>query len=156
MKDILGAFLQPAEPSHDSMEKYLPYLKIKHSWDKINCLTLIEDIYNKQLNIDFFATWERLKRTDGTSNIDKFWFRKYTINELENELQYWKKINITESQEYDVLVFTSLKKVPIHFGMYIHSNKFIHVIEEQYCRFSELDQEYRDKLRGVYRHEIMV
>ena len=95
--------------------------------------------------------WKRLDRLDGTTEVDRNWFKNYGAKELLNEVQYWEKINLTDLQEYDILVFTSRKGSPIHFGMYIETNQFIHVEEDRNCSISLLDDEYREKLYGAFR-----
>lgn len=133
------------------MNKYLHYLKIKHSWTGINCITLIEDIYLTMLNISLKDSWNRFNLG---KQLNSDWAKKYTLDLIEKESKFWKKIPITDLQEFDILFFVSKKNIPLHFGLYIHSNTFIHVEDKSYCTFSELNQYYRDMLYGCYRYVV--
>jgi cell wall-associated NlpC family hydrolase len=137
--------------------KYIPYIGLKHDWNTINCLTIIEKIYKEKLGITFDDVWKRAGRVDGTSNLDRKWFIKYGLDSVMIELQNWQKIPLTKLKEYDILVFVK-KERPWHFGMYIDANKFIHVEENSFVTISELSQEYRDILYNSEgcRHERMV
>ena len=111
------------------MNKYYKYLKLKHSWNDINCLTLLVLIYKQELGIDLSDIWQRAGRIDGTTNITKHWFYTYGAAYLINELKYWKKISLVNIQEYDFLVITDRTNRPIHFGSYISNNKYVHIVE---------------------------
>ena len=138
------------------MNKYYKYLQIKHTYGKINCLTLIELIYKEKLKIDMSETWQRAGRHDGTSQVDKKWFLKYTIESVKKELQHWIYVSITDIKEYDIVIFVSKKMRPLHFGMYIGDNKYIHLPENSNCHISELNLKERELLFGVYRHPKLV
>jgi len=136
--------------------KYLPYLKIRHSWDDMNCLTLLEDIFIQFLSLNFKDTWYRAERIDGVTDVTNSWFKTYDIKVVLNEIRHWDKIPLTEIQEFDILVFVSKRQTPLHFGLYIERNMFIHIQEGANCCFSMLNDEYRDKLYGVFRHKSLV
>ncbi len=142
--------------------KYQQYLNMKHEWEGLNCLTLIEYLYKKYLDIDFMDTWLRLGREDGTSNINSKWFIKYGQEDFQNEIKNWIKTELTQAKEFDILVFTNRKDIPRHFGMYIGQNYFIHMSEKMPCSISFLEETYRNKLNmkstvsGMYRHVKLV
>lgn len=137
------------------IQKYNKYLSIKHDWDNNNCLTIIRDIYKENLNIDLNAIFFRAD-TDGISDVDTNWYKKWDEGYLKNELKHWKKINLPDLQEYDILIFISKKSRNMHFGMYIESNTFIHLRERQYVTFNLLDAVWRNMLYGCYRHYELV
>ena len=60
---------------------------------------------------------------------------------------------MTDIEEYDVIVFKSKKNRPIHFGMYITNNNFIHVEEETGSRISALDQDWRNQIHFILRRK---
>lgn len=135
------------------LSKYTPYLNIKHDWHGINCITLIEDIYDKNLGFNFDDVWKRLNIGKQFKNK---WGLIYTKDILEKEFsENWKKIPITHLQEYDLLFFI-INNRPYHFGMYIDCNRFIHVEIKSYCTISYLDDNFRIALKGIYRHEKLV
>lgn len=139
------------------MQKYRKYIGLKHSWEAINCLTLIENIYKDFLSIDFSNMWKRAGRYDGVTKIDKNWHRQYGAPTLLNELQHWIKVPLLNVQEYDILVFTSRQNIPFHFAMYIGDNLIIHITEGNYSTIAELDETRRKNLElegtssGIYR-----
>ena len=124
-------------------DKYVPYLKIKHEWDNINCYTLIELIYLSHLSIDLKNSLG--KNIGYCEHMNKRWFiANFTKAHLDKELENWDKISLTDLKEFDILVFTNKKNRPFHFGLYIAQNTFIHLEENSYCCFSLLDSYWRD------------
>lgn len=138
------------------MRKYIHYLDVAHSWGGINCFTLIEDIYNNFLNIDLSDIWKRVGWEDGKTGIDRTWIRKYQYKQLLNEMKYWDKVEITDLQEFDILVFTSKQNNPIHFGLYVGQNTFLHVEEKSFCSFALFDDVHRGRFYGAFRHRSLV
>ncbi len=136
------------------MNKYYHYLNIKHSWTGINCLTLIEDIYKQERGLDFKESFLRLEAKD-YENLSRKWFLKnFTKDTLINESKYWYKIDLTNLELYDILVFVDKKDRPIHFGMYLSNYNFIHVEEDKYVTISLLNDEWREILEGAYRYVV--
>ncbi len=146
----------------EGLGKYQEYLHLTHEWEGLNCLTLLEHLYKKYLDMDFMDTWIRAGRKNGTSNVTSKWFIQYGKEDFQNEIKNWIKINIKETKEFDILVFTNKRNIPLHFGMYIGQNYFIHMSEKIPCRISVLDSNYREKLNlkntlsGIYRHVKLV
>jgi cell wall-associated NlpC family hydrolase len=141
------------------MNKYRKYVGIKHSWEDINCLTLIEWIYKEHLNIDFMPMWKRAQRENGTTAVDRHWYHTYGASYLLNELEYWTKIDLSNVQEFDILIFVTRSNLPVHFGMFIGDNRFIEILENNYSQITELDDKHRRLLQlentsaGIYRHK---
>jgi hypothetical protein len=137
--------------------KYLKYLGIPHEWDTFNCFTLIEHIYNRELNIEFSDVWTRLKESKNCL-FTTIWYKKYNPILLQ-EIGNWIKISLQEVKEFDILVFKAKHKpdLILHFGMYIDlPNKYIHTEEYKSSCINELNQEARERLYGVFRHPKMV
>ena len=137
------------------MTDYVKYLGIKHDYQNINCITLIERIYKEELNSNIFQNlWEYLKLKDGKPSEGRRWKFKVTLEKIEE----WAnlnatKVNLTNIKEYDVILFKSKKNRPIHFGMYTKNNNFIHVEEETNSRVSSLNQEWRNQIHIILRRK---
>lgn len=136
--------------------KYIKYLIYKHTWNYINCLTLIELIYEEQLGIDFSDIWDELEIPDGTTDANINWFKKYHKKFLKLKLLNWTKISLQQLQEYDIILFKNRKGLINHFGMYIGENKFIHVEQDIYTNINELNEHWRDSILAIYRHNDLV
>ena len=137
------------------MTDYTKYLGIKHNYQNINCITLIEKIYKEELNSEVFQSlWTHLNLLGGKPIEGSRWKFKITLEKIEE----WAnlnaiKVDLTKIKEYDVILFKSKKNRPIHFGMYITNNNFIHVEEETSSRISSLNQEWRDKIHFILRRK---
>ena len=137
------------------MTDYIKYLGIKHNYQSINCITLIEKIYKEELKSDVFKSlWTHLNLSEGKPTEGGRWKFKITLEKI----QEWivvnaQEIKITDIQEYDVIIFKSKKNRPIHFGMYIGENKFIHVEEDSSSMISSLNQTWREQLHSIYRRK---
>lgn len=117
---------------------YLPY-------ESYNCLTLIEKICEDQgyhiQGIEEMAQYH-FKHNWGSSvsykDIDRF----ITLNQA-------KLVNLSDIQEFDIILFKLRDIRPQHFGVYIGLNRFIH--HRKYIKIDELNQEYRDKIKYIIR-----
>lgn len=133
--------------------KYLKYLGIKHNYTENNCITLIASIYKNELNSNVFdGLWEYLDLPEGKPQDGRGWMKRFSISSLET----WAstvatKVNLTELQEYDVIIFKSRRLIPTHFGLYIENNRFIHLEEGRFSRIDVLDQEYREEIASIWR-----
>ena len=133
--------------------KYQKYLTKHHDWESFNCFHLIESIYREFLGIELSDLFNRVKIDWSNSHITKRWFyQNFTKEKLREEEQNWVKVPLTDLQEFDILVFTTKKDRPVHFGLYITSNRFIHLEEYKNASFAYLDQDWRECLYGAYRH----
>jgi cell wall-associated NlpC family hydrolase len=85
------------------------------------------------------------------------WWKIYTLQRLlECTKEYATEVkDITQLQEYDVIMFKSEKSSPLHFGMYIGQNMMIHIEEKSYSRIDMLNQDWREKIYGVYRRKVV-
>lgn len=138
------------------INKYIPYLHLKHNYEGLNCLTIIEKLYKDFLHIELNNIWKRTGREDGSTDVNSRWYQKYTMVDVENEVAHWKKVDITDIKEYDVIVFVSKRNRPLHFGMSTGYNNFIHLPEKSTCHISELDMTWRERIYGIYRHNELV
>ena len=139
-----------------TLERYLPYLNIKHDWHGINCWSIIEKIYLEQLGITLFD-WAGTFQVSKNDALNTKGF--YSIsNHIINEVEKWVKINLLEIKEFDIILFKSkLNPNRIrHFGMYVGGNKYIHLVENQHSCFAELNQDIRDTIYAIVRHNTLV
>jgi len=133
--------------------KYNKYLGIKHNYLETNCITLIDFIYKQELSCNIFDDlWSFLSLPKGQVLDNRTWMRRFSLELLEE----WAskvaiKVNLTTTKEYDVIIFKSQRMLPIHFGMYIGMNRFIHVEEGSYSRIAVLDQFWRDRIANIWR-----
>jgi len=133
--------------------KYLKYLGLKHNYTEHNCITLIDSIYKNELNSNVFeGLWEYLELPEGRPKDGRGWMKRFSISSLET----WAstvatKVNLTELQEYDVIIFKSRRLIPTHFGLYVENNRFIHLAEGKFSKIDVLDQEYREEIASIWR-----
>ena len=137
------------------MTDYTKYLGIKHDYQGINCITLIEKIYKEELNSEVFQSlWTHLNLLGGKPLEGRRWKFKVTLEKIEEWVNLNAiKVDLTEIEEYDVMLFKSKKNRPIHFGMYTTNNNFIHVEEETSSRISALDQGWRNQIHFILRRK---
>jgi hypothetical protein len=136
------------------MTKYIKYLGLKHDYDNVNCITLIDMIYVNELNNRIFTdVWKFFDIKKGHPEEKSRWSFRFSFEQLAN----WANKNTTkvdwqkDLQEYDVLWFKTKKNRPMHFGMYTGVNEFIHIEEGGYSRISFLNEEWRNQMFGAYR-----
>ena len=137
------------------MTDYVNYLGIKHDYQNVNCITLIEKIYKEELKSDVFKSlWTHLNLSDGKPTEGRRWKFKITLEKIEEWIATnEQRIKLTDVEEYDVIIFKSKKNRPIHFGMYVGGNKFIHIEEESSSMISSLNQIWREQLHSIYRRK---
>ena len=137
------------------MTDYTKYLGIKHDYQGINCITLIEKIYKEELNSEVFQSlWTHLNLLEGKPLEGRRWKFKVTLEKIEEWVNLNAiKVDLTDIEEYDVMLFKTRKNRPIHFGMYTTNNNFIHVEEETSSRISALDQDWRNQIHFVLRRK---
>ena len=133
--------------------KYNKYLGLKHNYTEHNCITLIDSIYKNELNSNVFdRLWEYLELPEGRPKDGRGWMKRFSISSLET----WAstvatKVNLTELQEYDVIIFKSGRLIPTHFGLYVGNNRFIHLAEGKFSKIDALDQDYREEIASIWR-----
>jgi len=141
------------------MQKYRKYLGIKHDYQNTNCITLIAEIYEKELHRDDFTKiWEYLNLPDGHPEQENKWWKFFTLQKLLQCTQkYATKIeNIVDLQEYDVIIFSApRRRIPVHFGMYIGQNYMIHLEEKSTSKIEMLNDDWREKIHSVYRRKMV-
>ncbi len=133
--------------------KYLKYLNKKHDYLENNCITLISEIYKNELNSNAFdKLWIYLDMPEGKPQDGKAWMKRFSIQDIEYGASLVaKKVDLTDLQEYDVILFKSKRLLPIHFGMYVGYNKFIHLEEGRFSKIDVLNTNWREMIASIWR-----
>lgn len=133
--------------------RYNKYLGLNHNYTENNCITLVDSIYKNELSSNVFdGLWEYLDLPEGKPKDGRKWMKRFSVDSLET----WAstvatKVNLTDLQEYDVMIFKSGRLVPTHFGLYLWANKFIHLPEGGFSHIDVLTQEWRDQIASIWR-----
>lgn len=125
------------------------YLGIKHAYGSYDCITLVQQFYENELNCSFNLPVYPSSR---------LWMKKYTVEFLDEwASKYGKKVSLTDAKNYDLISFKSKKSnLLIHFGLYIKPNKMLHVEEGNTSRVDNLSEYWLEHLHAIYRHDKMV
>ena len=125
------------------------YIGIPHSYDKINCITLIKNFYHTELNLQFSLPNYPLSR---------HWIKEFTTVSIDKwAAQCAKKVSLTNAKDYDVIAFKSEKtNLIIHFGMYLMASKMLHIEEGGLSRVETLSDYWIENIHSIYRHDNLV
>ena len=133
----------------DNISKYLGYY---HNYLEINCITIINDFYKKELNIDDI---EKIIPSDIKN---RNWMKKISLEQIDEwALTYGKKVSLTEARDFDVMVFKSERfQRPIHFGMFLKPCHMLHLEEGRTSRYETITNEWATCFHAIYRHQSLV
>ena len=125
------------------------YIGIRHSYDEINCITLIKNFYHTELNLQFSLPNYPLSR---------HWIKEFTTVSIDKwAAQCAKKVSLTNAKDYDVIAFKSEKtNLVIHFGMYLMPSKMLHIEEGGISRVETLSDYWIESIHSIYRHDSLV
>ena len=125
------------------------YIGIRHSYDDINCITLIKKFYHRELNLQFSLP-------DYPSS--RHWIKEFTTISIDNwAAKCAKKVSLTNAKDYDVIAFKSEKtNLVIHFGMYLMPSKMLHIEEGGLSRVEILSDYWIESIHSIYRHDSLV
>ena len=125
------------------------YIGIRHSYDEINCITLIKNFYHTELNLQFSLPNYPLSR---------HWIKEFTTVSIDKwAAQCAKKVSLTNAKDYDVIAFKSEKtNLVIHFGMYLMPSKMLHIEEGGISRVETLSDYWVESIHAIYRHDNLV
>ena len=137
-------------------ENLVNYLGLRHSYAGINCITVISAFYEKELQINVFKDlFNRIKK-DNKDISTRRWMKQITLENIDS----WaatcaKKVSLTNAQNYDVIVFRSLRgENPIHFGLYIDCMRMFHLEEGAHSMITSIDKYWSKRLHAVYRYVV--
>ena len=125
------------------------FIGLSHSYDTINCITLIKNFYYMKLNLEFsLPEYPHSKR----------WIKEFTTTSIDNwAAQCAKKVSLTNAKDYYVIAFKSEKtNLIIHFGMYLMPSKMLHIEEGGISRVETLSDYWVENIHSIYRHDSLV
>ena len=133
-------------------ENLINYIGLRHDYDNINCITIIDRFFKTELDIDDI---EKLIPSD---IVNRRWMKKFSLEQIDEwALQYGIKVPLTEAQDFDVMVFRSHTFTrPIHFGMFIKPCHMLHLEEGRTSRYESISNEWLGALYAIYRHKSLV
>jgi cell wall-associated NlpC family hydrolase len=127
----------------------LKYIGLPHRYGRIDCISLIQLFYKEELNLHFdLPAYDSSKRwvLNFTSSCIDDWALKYAI-----------KTSLTDSQNYDLIVFKCNKKHLInHFGMFLMPNRMLHIEENSTSKTETLSDYWISSIYAIYRHKQLV
>ena len=125
------------------------FIGLSHSYDTINCITLIKNFYYMKLNLEFsLPEYPHSKQ----------WIKEFTTTSIDNwAAQCAKKVSLTNAKDYDVIAFKSEKtNLVIHFGMYLMPSKMLHIEEGGISCVETLSDYWVESIHSIYRHDSLV
>lgn len=133
-------------------ENLINYIGLRHDYDSINCITIIDRFFKTELDIDDI---EKLIPSD---IVNRRWMKKFSLEQIDEwALQYGIKVPLTEAQDFDVMVFKSrIFTRPIHFSMFLKPCNMLHLEEGRTSRYEPITNEWLGALYAIYRHKSLV
>ena len=125
------------------------YLGLYHSYEDINCITLIKNFYFLELNLQFSLP---------DYPVSRHWIKQFTTTSIDSwAAQCAKKVSLTNAKDYDVIAFKSEKtNLVIHFGMYLMPSKMLHIEEGGISCVETLSDYWVESIHSIYRHDSLV
>ena len=125
------------------------YISLPHSYDSVNCITIIKDFYHNELSLEFSLP---------DYPLSKHWIKEFTTTSIDNwAAQCAKKVSLTNAKDYDVIAFKSEKtNLVTHFGMYLMPSKMLHIEEGGISRVETLSDYWVENIHSIYRHDSLV
>lgn len=119
------------------------YLKLDPK--QYNCWTFVERVKFGKIDI-WTPELEKLSKDKQAR-----WGNYFNFDDIDNlaKLNNGIKVKFENIQEKDILVFGLTEKRPLHFGLYIGENQFIH--HRRIPKIDLLDDYWRAKLKFIYR-----
>ena len=128
------------------------YLGIRHSYLKINCITIIDEFYKKELKINC------IQELIPSHVKNRRWMKEISLDDINKwALKHGIKVSLTDAQDFDVMVFGSKNfEYPIHFGMFLKPCNMLHLEEGRTSRYESISNEWANSLWSIYRHKSLV
>ena len=125
------------------------YLGLYHSYEDINCITLIKNFYFLELNLQFSLP---------DYPVSRHWIKQFTTTSIDSwAAQCAKKVSLTNAKDYDVIAFKSEKtNLVTHFGMYLMPSKMLHIEEGGISCVETLSDYWVESIHSIYRHDSLV
>jgi len=125
------------------------FIGLRHSYDEVNCITIIRNFYYINLGLQFSLP---------DYPLSKHWIKEFTTTSIDNwAAQCAKKVSLTNAKDYDVIAFKSEKtNLVIHFGMYLMPSKMLHIEEGGISCVETLSDYWVESIHSIYRHDSLV
>lgn len=122
---------------------YIPFKEKGRDYNGVDCWGIAYLIYRDILGIELPTYTEQYRNTMDRKEIANLWGT--------TDYEGWEKVNIPEP--YD-LVQIRMLGVPMHVGIYIGNNKFLHCLENIGTTIGRINSsEWRDRIVGYYRRK---
>lgn len=127
----------------DIRKFYIPFKEKGRDYNGVDCWGVAYLIYRDILGIELPTYTEQYRNTMDRKEIANLWGT--------TDYEGWEKVNIPEP--YD-LVQIRMLGVPMHVGIYIGNNKFLHCLENIGTTIGRINSsEWRDRIVGYYRRK---
>jgi cell wall-associated NlpC family hydrolase len=127
----------------DIRKFYIPFKEKGRDYNGVDCWGIAYLIYRDILGIELPTYTEQYRNTMDRKEIANLWGT--------TDYEGWEKVNIPEP--YD-LVQIRMLGVPMHVGIYIGNNKFLHCLENIGTTIGRINSsEWRDRIVGYYRRK---
>ena len=88
----------------------IKYLGKKHSYNGINCITILASFYKNELKSDVFDSLFNLIKKDEKIINTRKWMKIVSLSDIDRWASTCaKKVTLTTAKNYDVIVFRSLR-----------------------------------------------
>ena len=89
---------------------------------------------------------------------DKYGDKDYSTDFVDSWAEScFRKVNLTDAQNYDVITFKSSKtNLIIHFGLFLQPTKMLHIEEGGFSCIQTISPEWWQCIHSFYRHDKMV
>jgi cell wall-associated NlpC family hydrolase len=132
----------------------IPYKHLGRSKDALDCYGLVVTIYRDKLGIELPDVCQYKYGEQACEYMEAF----YTEDKYEHVADFhklWEPVEISKLQKYDVILFNAYKGVeaPTHSGVYLGSNKFIHVMYNLPVTISRFEKLIGVSVHSAYRYK---
>ena len=132
------------------------YLGLTHHYGDINCITILAHFYKQELKSNVFDKLFKTIKNDNKNITTRKWMKQISLSNIDNWAKSCaKKVTLTDAENYDVIVFRSLRgDNPIHFGMYIHHMRMFHLEEGGRSMITNIDNYWSERIHAIYRQVV--
>lgn len=135
----------------------MPYVGRRRYYGVLDCLTLVMDYYQRELNINIpYISHPIFKGKDfswiNTINPEEFLIigKDFLVS------NGFKEIERESLQKHDLIVIQVEKfRIPTHFGIYLDNNRFLHQLDDV-SDISIYGKYWRNRTKLTYRHSALL
>lgn len=125
------------------------YLGLQHSYGNFDCIELLKQFYQNELNVSFDLPSYPPSRK---------WMKEFTTHRIDELAKNsFVKVDLTDAENYDIIVFKSDRSdVIIHFGLFLKPTRMLHVEEGGVSCIQTLSDYWIKRIHSFYRHVKLV